>query len=71
MPVSLNGIREKYSKKPDSIGIYRFPAGGKDVVLLCNTIENLEQIIRKIQHWITTAEQNKIEMNINRAFGLK
>lgn len=49
MPVDLTNMREKYSKKPDSRGIYRFPAGGRDIMILCDIIENLEQIIIRLQ----------------------
>ena len=42
-------MRKKYAPVPDSVGRLRRPAGGRDIIYLCDVIDELECIVREVE----------------------
>lgn len=59
-------MREKYRAKQIGSSIFdRRPAGGNDVVLLCDAVDRLESLVRDLQRRTENAdEQNRIEREL-------
>jgi len=57
-------MRLKYLPVADSAGRLRRPAGGKDIIYLCDVIDELEGILRDIQHSLPVSVQNIIERQL-------
>lgn len=60
----IKALRKKYELKPDYIHRMRRPAGGNDVIMLCDVIDELEGLLRDIQHISPTDTQNIIERRL-------
>ena len=54
-------IRKKYAPVADSAGRLRRPAGGRDIIYLCDVIDELESLLRDIQQYSPVNVQNTIE----------
>jgi len=57
-------MRKKYALVADSAGRLRRPAGGNDVIYLCDVIDELESILRDVQHSSPVSVQNTIERRL-------
>lgn len=59
-------MRDKYRAKQIGGGIFdRRPAGGNDVISLCDAVDRLESLVRDLQRRSATAEeQNRIEREL-------
>ena len=61
-------MRKKYAPKPvsatDPLGCLRCPAGGRDIIYLCDVIDELEGILRDIQRSSTVDVDNAIERRL-------
>lgn len=67
MPSELTKrMREKYRAKQIGGGLFdRRPAGGNDVVSLCDAVDRLESLVRDLQRRVESAEeQNRIEREL-------
>ena len=64
-------MRKKYAPVADSAGRLRRPAGGKDIILLCKVIDELEGILRDVQHSSPVDVQNTIERRLFAAMSRK
>lgn len=67
MPLEITQrLREKYRARPygrDRI-FDRLPPGGEDVLRLCKLADDLEALVRKLQHHLDTDGQNEVERNL-------
>ena len=59
-----SAMRKKYASVADSAGHLRRPAGGKDIIYLCDVIDELEGILRDVQHSSPVNVQNSIERRL-------
>jgi len=59
-----SAMRKKYASVADSAGRLRRPAGGKDIIYLCDVIDELEGILRDVQHSSPVNVQNSIERRL-------
>ena len=54
-------MRKKYAPVADSAGRLRRPASGRDIIYLCDVIDELEGLLRDIQQYSPVNVQNTIE----------
>ena len=64
-------MRKKYAPVEDSAGRLRRPAGGRDIIYLCDVIDKLEGILRDVQHSSPVSVQNTIERRLFAAMSRK
>ena len=64
-------MRKKYAPVVESAGRLRLKAGGKDIIYLCDVIDELEGIVRDIQHSSPIPVQNTIERRLFMAMSRK
>jgi len=58
-------FREKYKKRPYGSDLFdRYPAGGEDVIRLCDTVDRLMRLVREIQAELPTDGQNEVERKL-------
>lgn len=58
-------LREKYQMRPyGSQGHYRYPAGGEDIVRLCDLADDLLVIVRWAQRKLPVEQQNEMERKL-------
>ena len=57
-------MRKKYIPVEDSAGRLRLKAGGRDIILLCDVIDELEGLLRDIQQYSPVNVQNTIERKL-------
>ena len=62
---------KKYAPVADSAGRLSRPAGGKDIIHLCNVINELEGILRDVQRMATIDVDNLIERRLLAAISKK
>ena len=64
-------MRKKYAPVADSAGRLRRPAGGRDIIYLCDVIDELEGLLRDIQQYSPVNVQNTIERRLLAAMSRK
>ena len=67
----ISDYEKKYRKQQDRNGNWKYPAGGADIYDLCDTINNLVKLIRKLQcgNRLSMDEQNQVEKDLFIIFG--
>ena len=55
--------RVKYAKRPHGRNT-AFPPGGRDVIRLCNAVDDLKRLVRDIQLNLPTDRQNEVERRL-------
>jgi len=67
MPLEITtALREKYKPRPygrDRLS-GRLPPGGADVLRLCKLADDLEALVRDLQHRLDTVGQNEVERRL-------
>ena len=66
-----SAMRKKYAPVVDSAGRLRRPAGGRDIIYLCDVIDELEGLLRDIQQYSPVNVQNTIERRLLAAMSRK
>ena len=64
-------MRKKYAPVTDTQTRVWRPAGGRDIVYLCDVIDELEGILRDIQHSSPVSVHNAIERQLFAAMSRK
>lgn len=62
--LDTNAYRVKYARRPHARGVSALPAGGADVLRLCEAVDALMRLVRDIQRQLPTDEQNAIERRL-------
>ena len=57
-------MRDKYAMRPYKQEQYRYPAGGEDIVRLCELADDLLEIVRWAQCNLPTEQQQEIERKL-------
>jgi len=57
-------MRKKYAPVADSAGRLRLKAGARDIICLCDVIDELEGILRDVQRNVPLSEQNFIDRRL-------
>ena len=60
-------MRKKYAPVVESAGRLRLKAGGRDIIYLCDVIDELHGILRDVQHSSPISVQNTIERRLSAA----
>jgi len=62
--IDTSEYRAKYCRRHLPNGGVAHPAGGHDVLRLCNAIDRLTSIVRDLQCQVSTETQNEVERKL-------
>ena len=66
--LDTNFYRDKYRKQPDRRGHPMYRQGGEDVYQLCDAVDFLTSMIRKVQPFLNEDLQHEIERELGWRF---